>query len=347
MRAKKLVTALAIASVAGYALTASVADAKERWKFGWAYPSTLAGHGQMQKEIVEAMNTLSGGEFVLKGYEPGALVPAMQLFDAVSEGSIDASYSPLGFWPGKEPAFSLLNSFPFGPGAVEYNAWFKWGNGGKFLDEIGKKHNIKILVCGTHSPEASGWFKEPITSIDQFKGMKMRIFGLGGKTLEKLGVNSQLLAAGDIYAALDRGVIDATEFSMPLMDYSFKFYEIAKHYYFPGWHQPYSTVHVLINRKKWDALDDRWKLQWDAVCDRATLRFLTMGEALNADTMPKFAQHGVTIHRWDDAMLAKFKGAWEELSAELQAKDPFFKKVWDDLAKFRVKYAYWQKLASP
>ncbi len=346
---RTLMSVFAVTALAGVAYTASSVDAaaKERWKMAWAYPSTLTGHGQMQQEIVEAMNTLSGGDFVLKGYEPGALVPAMQIFDAVSEGSIDCSYSPLGFWPGKEPAFALLNSYPFGPGPVEYNAWFKFGNGGKFLDEVAAKHNLKILICGTHSPEASGWFREPITSLDQLKGMKMRIFGLGGKTLEKLGVNSQLTAAGDIYAALERGVIDASEFSMPIMDYSFKFYEIAKHYYFPGWHQPYSTVQVLINKKKWDDLDPRWKLQWEAVCDRATLRFLTMGEAGNADVLPKIKAEGVTIHKWDQKFLDAFKASWEEVSAEYQASDPFFKKVWDDLAVFRAKYKYWQDLAMP
>ena len=149
-----------------------------------------------------------------------------------------------------------------------------------------------------------------------------------------MGVNSQLTAAGDIYAALERGVIDSAEFSMPIMDYSFKFYEIAKHYYFPGWHQPYSTVQVLINRAKWDALDDRWKLMWDAVCDRATLRFLTMGEAKNAEVLPKFADEGVTIHKWDKKFLDAFKSSWEEVSKGYQDSDPFYKAVWDDLKEF-------------
>ena len=348
-KTRRILSVLAMAAVAGFAYSAGCgdADAKVRWKMAWAYPSTLTGHGDMEKEIVDAINKLSGGEFALKAYEPGALVPAMQIFDSVSEGSIDSSYSPLGFWPGKEPAFALLNSFPFGPDPVEYNAWFKWGNGGKFLDEVGKKHNLKILTCGTHSPEASGWFRKEIKTLDDLKGLKMRIFGLGGKTLEKLGVNSQLTAAGDIYAALERGVIDSAEFSMPIMDYSFKFYEIAKHYYFPGWHQPYSTVQVLINRAKWDALDDRWKLMWDAVCDRATLRFLTMGEAKNAEILPKFKEKGVTIHKWDKKFLDAFKASWEEVSADYQKTDPFYKAVWDDLKEFRAKYAYWHDLAMP
>ena len=212
MNTKQLLSVVAMTALVGAALTIGATDsdaAKVRWKMAWAYPSTLTGHGDMQKEIVEAVNTLSGGDFVLKAYEPGALVPAMQIFDSVSEGSIDSSYSPLGFWPGKEASFALFNSFPFGPGPVEYNAWYKFGNGNKLLDQVAKKHNIKILTCGTHSPEASGWFRKEITSLDDLKGLKMRIFGLGGKTLEKLGVNSQLTAAGDIYAALERGVIDA------------------------------------------------------------------------------------------------------------------------------------------
>ncbi len=346
---RSLISALSMAVIAGATVLAGTTDAsaKVRWKMAWAYTSALTGHGDSEKDIPMRIETLSGGEFELKGYEPGALVPAMEIFDAVSAGSIDSSYSPLGFWPGKEPSFALFNAYPFGPDAIEYNAWYKHGGGNELLDEVAKKHNLKILICGTHSPEASGWFRQEITSLDQFKGMKMRIFGLGGKTLEKLGVNSQLTAAGDIYAALERGVIDSAEFSMPMMDWDYKFHEIAKHYYFPGWHQPYSTVQVLINRPKWDALEPRWKMLWETVCDFETMRFITQGEAGNAAAIEKFKAYGTQIHKWPPEILAAFEKSWNEVAAEYYKSDATFAKVWDSLNAFRAKYATWKQLAMP
>ena len=345
----RLVSVTAMAAVAGFAFMASMSDAsaKERWKFAWAYPSSVAGHGDVQRRIAEKVNTLSGGEFELKTYEPGALVPMMEYFDAISQGSIDVAYAAYAFWTGKEPSLALFSSYPFGPDGLEFNAWFKYGGGNELLDEVAKKHNQKVLICGTHSPEASGWFREEITSLDQLKGMKMRIFGLGGRTLEKLGVNSQVMAGGDIYPALERGVIDAAEFSMPLMDITMGFHEIAKHYYFPGWHQTYSAVHLIMNRDKWDGLDPRWQMLLQVVCDSETIEFLSHGEAGNAAALDQLRAKGVNIHRWNDEFLAAFKKSWEEVAQEFIDSDPLFKKIWESQQAFRATYAEWNRLAKP
>ena len=348
-QSKTIATALTFAFCAGIALASGVsdADATTRWKLAWGYPST-SPYGYAGKRIPEQVELLSGGDFKIKAYEPGALVPMMQIFDSVSEGSLDAGWAGLGFWPGKESSFALFNAYPFGPAAVEYIAWFKHGGGNDLADEILAKHNVKALLCGLHSPEGSGWFRKEVKSLDDLKGLKMRIAGLGGKTLEKFGVNSQILAGGDIYPALERGVIDAAEYSMPLVDLNAHLYEIAKHYYFPGWHQPYTTTHLLMHKPKWEALSPRNQRLLETVCDTETLRLLSMAEAGNADAIETMRdQHHVNIHRWPDDTLENLNGAWMEVMEEEKAKNAFFAKVWDSLQTFRTKYAVWHRLSMP
>lgn len=350
MFTKYLVSAVAIATVAGFALTTVVsdADAKTRWKFGYAYPSSSAGHGDVEKRLTKKFNTLGEGYFQVKGYEPGALVKPMEYWDSLSQGSLDMAYSGIAFWTSKEPATALINSYPFGPDAVEMNAWVKYGNGGKLTDKMMSRHNMKAILCGAHSPEASGWFRKEIKTLDDLKGMKMRIFGLGGRTLEKLGVNSQIMAGGDIYAALERGVIDSAEYSMPLMDLSMGFYQIAKHYYFPGWHQQYSVVHMMMNKDKWEALDDKTRLLIGTVCDSETIEFLSWGEAKNGEALEILkTKHKVQVHRWSDEFLAAFKKSWEEVAAEYITSDATFKEMWDDQKIFSAKYKYWLGMAKP
>ena len=343
----RLIAMAAVVAVAGMAITAD-ADAKTRWKFGYAYPSSSAGHGDVEKRLTEKLNTLGEGYFEVKSYEPGALVKAMEYWDAISQGSLDCAYSGIAFWTSKEPATALINSYPFGPDAVEFNAWTKYGNGQKLTDKMLDKHNMKAILCGAHSPEASGWFRKEIKTFDDLKGMKMRIFGLGGRTLEKLGVNSQIIAGGDIYAALERGVIDSAEYSMPLMDLSMGFYQIAKHYYFPGWHQQYSVVHMMMNKDKWNALSDKEKMLVKTVCDSETIEFLSWGEAKNGEALDTLKnKHHVQVHRWSDEFLAAFKKSWEEVAGEYIAADPIFKEIWDDQQAFHAKYAYWLSMAKP
>jgi TRAP-type mannitol/chloroaromatic compound transport system substrate-binding protein len=207
------------------------------WKMGSAFPSKLVQLGSGGVNLSERLEAMSGGDIRIRFYEPHALVPPLEMFDAISAGSLDAAWSTPGYWFGKEKSLALFAAVPFGPSAGEYLGWVFNGGGHALMDEIYAKHNIKALICGVIAPEASGWFRKEINSTDDLKGLKMRFFGLGAKVMEKIGVSTQLIAGGDIYPALERGSIDATEYSMPAIDLDLGFYQIAKHYYFPGWHQ--------------------------------------------------------------------------------------------------------------
>ena len=191
-------------------------------------------------------------------------------------------------------------------------------------------------------PETSGWFRNEVKSVEDLKGMKMRFFGLGAQVMAKLGVSVQLLAAADIYPALERGVIDATEFSMPAMDVKLGFHQIAKYNYFPGWHQGVSCSHLLMNKAAWDKLPDAYKAMID-VAGQAQVSFtFAESEASQFDVMAEMRdKHKVQVKRWDDTALAAFEKAWLEVLQEESAKDATFKKIADHYLDFRKKFAIW------
>ncbi|MEM9472770.1 MAG: TRAP transporter substrate-binding protein, partial [Pseudomonadota bacterium] len=255
-----------------------------------------------------------------------------------------AAWSTPGYWQGKEPSLALFSAVPFGPDAREYGAWLIHGEGEKLMQKVYAKHNIHSIICGVIAPEASGWFREPLKSIDDLKGKKMRFFGLGAKVMQKLGVDTQLLGAADIYPALERGTIDATEFSMPAIDLNLGFYQIAKHYYFPGWHQQATSFEMMINMDKWNAMNDQQKKIIEVACRANYALGMAEGEYIQGAALAELKSKGVTVHKWSDADLAKLKATWEELVVEIAAGDAAFKEAWESLQKFRAEYADWKDL---
>ena len=340
---RKLCTAVAVAATMAV-IGGAPAMAKVKWKMESTYPGRLVQLGTLGKTLVKNINAISGGEITIKFYEPKTLVPPLELFDAVRAGSVDAAWSTPGYWQGKEPALALFSTVPFGPNAMEYGAWYYRGGGKEIMDKIYAKHGLKSLICGIISPEASGWFRKEIKSIDDLKGLKMRFFGLGAKVMQKLGVSTQLLAGGDIYPALERGTIDATEFSQPAIDLNLGFYQIAKHYYFPGWHQQSTLFELLMNRKKWDALTDTQRAQIEVACKANYVEGISEGESIQGEALAKLKAKGVHIHKWSPEILATLREKWEEVAKENAAKDAFFKEAWNSLQAFRKKYKTWGEL---
>lgn len=335
-------TILAAAAL-GLALGTASAE-KVRLKMGATFPSKLTQLGTLGKRLEENVARISGGDIQLKYFEPGALVPALELFDAVKSGAVDAGWSTSGYWQGKEPALALFSAVPFGPSAGEYAAWLFNGGGEEMYQKIYERNGIHALICGVIAPEASGWFREPLNSIDDLKGKKMRFFGLGAKVMQKLGVDTQLLAGADIYPALERGTIDATEFSMPAIDLDLGFYQIAKHYYFPGWHQQSTTFELMVNKAKWDAMDETQQAQLEIACKANYALGMAEGEAIQGKALAELRDKGVTIHKWSDTDLAKLEETWNGLAEEIAASDASFKEAWESLKAFRKEYAEWKDL---
>ncbi len=343
MRLSKILKTTAAAGLVGLTALAvgGAADAKVRMKMQSTFGSKLSILGESGKHFESLVKTLSNGDLEFKFYEPGALIPSLEGFDAAKAGSVDAVWGTAGYHVGKIPAMSFFTAVPFGPGASEILSWMWYGGGDDIYNEVYDKNGLKGFHCFIIAPETSGWFKEPITDVSQLKGLKMRFFGLGAKVMTKLGAATQLLSAADIYPALERGVIQATEFSMPSIDKNLGFYQIAKHNYFPGWHQQSSVGELLMNKAKWDGLSDWHKSIVKTACDATIAWSLVRSDAIQSDAMAWMQEKGVTLHDWSPEFMAKFKAGWEAVVAEEVAKDPLFKRTYESYTAFRKKFAVW------
>jgi TRAP-type mannitol/chloroaromatic compound transport system substrate-binding protein len=336
---------LTISSIALAASLALPASAQEiDWDMQSTYPGSLTQLGTLGKIIEQRLAAVSGGDIQVTFQEPGAIVPALEAFDAVSTGAVQAAWSTPGYWTGQDTSLALFGAVPFGPAAPEYIAWLKFGGGQELFDEIYGEYNIKSLVCAVIAPEASGWFRQEINSVEDLQGLRMRFFGLGARVMEKLGVSTQLLAGGDIFPALELGTIDATEFSMPAIDYNLGFYQIAKHYYFPGWHQQSTFFDLMMNLDEWESLTEQQQAIFETVCDANIAYGIAEGEAIQFEALQKIEAEGVTIHRWNDEILDAMRAAWDEVVAEESASNPNFARVWESLSAFRANYATWREI---
>lgn len=316
-------------------------EANVEWRLASTFPSTLLLIGSMGKTATDEIRKLTAGSVDITFHEPGVLAPPFETFDAVRYGAIEAGWSTSGYWAGKEPALQIFSAVPFGPGPGEYLAWYDYGGGKEIFEDIYHGHNIHPIICGMSAPEASGWFKKELKTADDLKGLKIRFFGLGGKVLEKMGAAPQLIAGGEIYQALELGVIDASEYSMPAVDERMGFHEVAKHYYFPGWHQQSTFYELIFNLDAWNSLSDQQKILIEAAC-AANVRYgISQGEALQAGALKRLQEKGVQLHTLPDEILQKLHIAWREVAIDLSAQNKNFARTWQSLSEFRATYKTW------
>jgi len=317
------------------------------WKMASAYPGSLPQLGTMAQKLDRDIWRVSDGLLEIKFHEPGALVAPLEMFDAVRAGVIDAAFSSPGFWGNKLPALQLFAAIPFGPSAEEFLAWIYFGGGQELFNEIYKANGIHSIFCGLIAPEAAGWFRRRIRTVEDLKGLKMRFFGLGAKVMQKLGVITSQLTSGDIYMAFESGEIDAAEFSMPSIDLKLGIHKMIKNYYFPGWHQPSTLFELMINLKKWETLPTSAKAQIEAVCGDNIRHGLAEGAAAQFKALKKLQIEGVAIRRWPNEIINALKLAWVQVAKEETKADRDFKRVWLSLNAFRENYTIWRELNSP
>ncbi|MGE4369905.1 MAG: TRAP transporter substrate-binding protein [Burkholderiaceae bacterium] len=342
---------VAVAVTAAFTLLAAAPvqakDPTVNIKVAGMFGSNFKPIGDHINEMVKNVRMATDNSVNIRFFEPGALVPVMGIFDAVSSGSVEAGYVGIGLYINKEPGLALFNAAPFTPDLSQFLAWIYYGGGQEVLDEVLKQHNMKAVFCGLLAPEAGGWFNKEINSLDDFKGLKMRIGGLGANVLEKLGVSTQALGGGDVFPALERGVIDAAEFSNPGMDESMGFEQAAKYYYFPGWQNPVSPEWLIINADVYNKLTDKQKKAIDVSCGNAVARSIANGEVLSMQAVERLRAKGVDIRQWKPEMVQQLKDLWLEEANRLASTDANFKKIWESQQNFRQqhdKLAQLQKL---
>ena len=340
---KNTLTSLAVA--ASLLAAPAVAADKLLLKTPIAFSTELPGLGSPIPRVAEQLDLMSGGTLKMKVYEPGKLVPPFEILDAVSTGKINSGYTTAGYWAGKIPAAPLFSAVPFGPEAGEYMAWLYYGNGLTLYQEMYDQagYNVHVLPCAVIAPETSGWFATEINSPEDLNGLKMRFFGLGGKVMQKLGVATSLLPGGEIFPALEKGAIDATEFSMPAIDARLGFHKLVKFNYFPGWHQQATVFELLINKDVWNESSDQHKAIIESACKASMTDSFAEGEAIQHDALlDNIENNGVTIKQWSPEMLDTFRATWEEVAAEEAANDAFFAQVLADMNEFRDGYDLWK-----
>lgn len=308
-----------------------------RWK--------MTGVIQSGAVFAEHVKAITGGALQVEPHKPGSLFPHFELFDAIGDGRVDLGLDPIGFWSKKIPAAPLFSAVPFGPEAPEYLAWIYHGGGQEILEQLVAPFGIHPIICEIGAPEASGWFRREIKSIQDLKGLKMRFFGLGARVMQKLGVDTRLLPPSKILSALESGDLDATEFASPDSDLKHGFHRVAKHYYFPGWHQPYTLLTLMINKSRWAELDDLRKAQVEAACSANLVARLAEEGAQQPSALAALRAKGVTLHRWPPEMLNAFRKAWDDVTAEMSVANADFKQTWTSLSRFRERYKIWDDLA--
>jgi len=350
-RTGRLTGVAAAAALSGVmAATVATPEAKAepiRWKMPIAFASKLPGLGSPSQYVAKQLKAASGGDVQVRVSEPGKLVPPFDILQAVSDGKVKAGYTWIGYDQGKVPAVPLFAAVPFGLKPWSFTAWYYYGPGHEMLQEVyaNKGFNVHAQLCGIIGPETAGWYKEPIKSLDDYKGLNIRFAGLGGKVLEKLGASVTMMPGGDLFQALQTGTIDATEFSMPAIDQILGFNKVVNYNLFPGWHQQFTAQYMLINGNAWDAATDSQKALIETTCTAATTMALAEGEWKNGKVLQGFREKGVNADQIPRETLAKLQETTREVLEEEAEKDADFKRVYESQQKFQETYQVWDKRA--
>jgi TRAP-type mannitol/chloroaromatic compound transport system substrate-binding protein len=348
-RRKFLKSGLVAAMGAGVAAAPAIvrADSKKTFHFRMtsAYPpgspfyTTGPGSATDFCKRVEAM---SGGRLKIKFYAAKELIPALAGFDAVREGTVEMNWANAYFWAGKSFAAQYFTTVPFGMDALGMNAWLYHGGGQELWDEVYAPFGLKAFAAGNTGMQMTGWFRKPINSIDDFKGLRMRIPGLAGKVYEQLGVSVKLLPGGEIFPALQRGVIDAAEFVGPYLDRKLGLMNAAKYYYTPGWHEPSNATELLINQKAWESLPKDLQAVVESAAATCNQLSFAWCNANNAEALKDLVDnHGVKVGRLKPEIIERLRTVTFDTLATLTAKDPLAKKVHDHYFGFKKNVDAW------
>jgi len=347
MKRRQFLTALgagaAAAAIAKPAIAQSMPELK--WRMTASWPKSLDTLFGSCTTVAKYVADATDNKFQIQTFAAGEIVPALQVLDAVQNGTVEMGHTATYYYIGKDPTWALFCAFPFGLNARQQNAWFYEGDGQKLIDEFGAKYNSKCLLAGNTGTQMGGWFRKEINTVDDLKGLKFRIGGWAGKTIAKLGGVPQLIGGPDIYPALEKGVIDAAEWVGPYDDEKLGFYKVAKYYYYPGWWEGGTTNHMLINLAKWNELPKAYQSLLEAACGAANVEQQGRYDARNPQALKRLVAGGTLLRPFSQAIMEACLKASNEVNAEESAKNPNYKKVLDSIAVFRNDENLWWQVA--
>ncbi|HWT15215.1 MAG TPA: TRAP transporter substrate-binding protein DctP [Patescibacteria group bacterium] len=312
------------------------------WKMVTSWPRDLPGLGTGAARLAEMLGEASGGRLRVTLYAGNELVAPFDVFDAVARGAVEMGHSGAYYWKGKSEAAPFFCAMPFGLNAQEMNGWLYHGGGLALWRELYAKFGLVPFPCGNTGVQMAGWFNREILSVDDLKGLKMRIPGLAGDVMARLGVVPVNLPGGDIFHSLQQGAIDAAEWMSPYNDLAFGLHRVAKYCYYPGWQEPGPTLECIVNQHAYAALPDDLKAILDACCRAINADLLAEYTVRNQDALKQLIDvHKVEFRRLPDPVLAALREQADAILAELATRDPFTKRVHDSFVAFRERARAW------
>jgi TRAP-type mannitol/chloroaromatic compound transport system substrate-binding protein len=346
----KQASAGAIASSAAVVPAIALPDNKEdtefKWKMVTTWPKNFPVLGTGANQLAELITDMTDGRISVKVYGAGELIPAFEIFDAVSRGTAQMGHGSAYYWKGKIEEAQFFSTVPFGMNGQEMSSWLYFGGGLELWRETYAPFDVIPFAAGNTNVQMAGWFNREINSINDIKGLKMRIPGLGGEVLKRAGGTPVNLPGGELFTSLKTGAIDATEWVGPYNDLAFGLYKAAKYYYYPGWHEPGTTLEAIINKQAFEALPKDLKAIVEAACktvnQEMSLEFTAKNNAA-LDTLVN--KHHVDVRKLPDDVLATFKTLSHEVVSELAAKNKAAQKIYDSYNKFYKQVVAWHDIS--
>jgi TRAP-type mannitol/chloroaromatic compound transport system substrate-binding protein len=322
-------------SAGAESMTGAVPGELIEWKIITTWPKNFPGLGTAAENFSRYVEEMSGGRMKVRVYGAGEIVPAMEVFDAVSQGVADAGHGAAYYWKGKVPSSVFFTAVPFGLNAQEMNGWLHYGGGLELWQEAYAPYNLLPMAGGSTGVQMAGWFNKEITSIDDLKGLKMRIPGLAGEVFAAAGGTAVRIAGGELYTSMQTGVIDALEWVGPYNDLAFGFHEVARYYYYPGWHEPGSILEFVVNRDSFDALPKDLQAVVTYAARASNQDMLDEYTARNNAALRKLIdEHGVQLRKLpDDVLKALWQGSQQVMNNLVEA-DPMAARVYESYAEF-------------
>ena len=342
---KKAGVGLVAGVAAAPAIAQNAALPTIKWRMASSFPKTIDTLHGSAEFIIKRIADMTGGKFQIQLFAAGEIVPGPAVHDAVKDNTVEMGQTCSYYYYGKDPTYCIDTAIPFGMNNRQTDAWYRQGNGTKLMAEFFAKSNIVAFPCGNTGVQMGGWFRKEIKTADDLKGLKMRIAGLAGAVLAKVGVVPQQIAGSDIYPSLEKGTIDAAEWVGPYDDQKLGFNKVAKYYYYPGWWEGGPQISIYINAKKWAELPKEYQAAVQAACADAHVEMLARYDAKNPLALKQLVAAGAQLRPFPKEVMEVCYKAAMELYAEISAKNPDFKKIYDDYKKFTDEQNSWFRVA--
>ena len=319
---------------------------KISWKLVTAWPKNFPGLGSAPEELARRVEMMSGGRFRIRVYGAGELVPALEVFDAVSQGTAEAGHSSAYYWKGKIPAAQFFTTVPFGFTAQEINSWMHYGGGLELFREVYAPFDLVPMVGGNTGVQMAGWFNREIRSLEDIRGIRMRIPGLAGEVFNRLGGVAVTLPAAEIYTAMQTGVIDATEWVGPYNDLALGLHEVARYCYYPGWHEPGAALELVVNKQAYESLPEDLRAILETAARAVNQDMLDEYTARNSDALQQLVtEHGVEFRRLPDDVIEGLRKISWEVVTDIAAKDPTAGLVYKSFSDFLKKVSAYHRIS--